>query len=154
MKYTTRTEYGLICMIHMARSARASSMTIRELAEQENYPLAYIEKILQALRRSGLVVSHHGNQGGYELARSAALITLKDIVESLEGSTFDVFCQPDVREAIVCNHICLCGAKPIWRKTKELLDHFYEAISLEDLAKSPVEVQALVAGMTAQPVKA
>ena len=141
MRYTTRTEYGLICMIYMANHRAASWITIKELAKQENYPVAYIEKILQALRQANLVLSHQGNQGGYLLARDASEITLKDIIDALEGSTFDVFCSPEVREEIVCNHICLCGAKPIWKKTKELLDHFYNSMTLETLTKNPVEVQ-------------
>ena len=62
----------------------------------------------------------------------------------LQGSTFDIFCNNDVREDIVCNHICLCGAKPIWHRTKEILDRFYDAITLDILAKSQAEVQHLM----------
>jgi Rrf2 family transcriptional regulator, cysteine metabolism repressor len=131
-------------MIYMARHREASWITIKELAKQENYPVAYIEKILQSLRQAKLVLSHQGTQGGYVLAKEASEITLRQIVDALEGATFDVFCNPSVREDIVCNHICLCGAKSIWKKTKELLDHFYESISLEDLSKNPAEVQHLV----------
>ena len=144
MRYTTKTEYGLVCMMIMAKENGTSWMTIKELAKKENYPVAYIEKIMQSLRQAKLVASHHGNQGGYELARPASEITLKEIVEALEGSTFEVFCNPDVREDIVCNHICMCGAKPVWKRTKELLDHFYGAITLETLAKSQAEVQHLI----------
>ena len=144
MRYTTRTEYGLICMIYMAKNHEASWMTIKEIAAKENYPVAYIEKILQALRHAGLVVSHQGNQGGYVLARKPSEITLKQVIEALEGTTFEVFCAPEVREDIVCNHICMCGAKPIWRKTKDLLDHFYDSITLEQLAKSQAEVQTML----------
>ena len=144
MRYTTRTEYGLICMIYMAKNHEASWMTIKEIAAKERYPVAYIEKILQALRHAGLVVSHQGNQGGYVLARKPSEITLKQVIEALEGTTFEVFCAPEVREDIVCNHICMCGAKPIWRKTKDLLDHFYDSITLEQLAKSQAEVQTML----------
>ena len=144
MRYTTRTEYGLICMIYLAKNPIASCMTIKEIAAQEHYPVPYIEKILQGLRHANLVTAHHGNQGGYSLARPASEITLKDIVDALEGSTFDVFCASEVSEDIVCNHICMCGAKPIWRRTKELLDHFYDSITLETLAKSQAEVQNLI----------
>ena len=147
MKYTTRTEYGLFCMMHMAQDREASWITIKELAKQENYPVAYIEKILQSLRQAKLVLSHQGNQGGYILAKPASDITLKQIIDALEGSTFDVFCQPDVREDIVCNHICMCGAKPIWKKTKEVLDHFYNSINLEMLIKPQAAVQSLLGEM-------
>ena len=141
MRYTTKTEYGLICMIYMAQHPESGCVTTREMVAKEHYSITYLEKILQALRQAKLVVAHHGNQGGYSLARKPAEITLRQIIQALEGSTFETFCEPQVREDIVCNHICMCGAKPIWRKTKELLDHFYDSITLETLAKPQAEVQ-------------
>ena len=144
MKYTTKTEYGLVCMLYMAKHPEKTRFTIKELAKQENYPLPYIEKILQALRQAKLVVAQHGNQGGYSLAKKASEITLKEIVDALEGSTFDVFCAPTVREDIVCTHFCLCGVKPVWRKTKELLDQFYDSVTLEMLMKNEIEVQQML----------
>lgn len=144
MRYTTRTEYGLICMIYMAKHTAADRVTIREIAAQENYPIAYLEKILQHLRQANLLVSHQGNQGGYTLARPASEITLKQVIEALEGSTFDIFCAPEIREDIVCTHICMCGVKPVWKRTRELLDHFFDSITLETLAKNQAEVQNLI----------
>lgn len=144
MRYTTKTEYGLICMIHIARHQEATNLTIRRIAEEERYPLPYLEKILQQLKHSGLVASHSGPNGGYRLARPATTITLRQVIDALEGATFDIFCNNDVREDIVCNHICLCGVKPVWRRTKELLDHFFDHITLETLAKDPTQVQGLI----------
>lgn len=149
MRYTTKTEYGLICMIYMAQHAEATRMSIREMAAKEKYPVAYIEKILQQLRQAKLVTSQQGTQGGYVLARRPSEISLRNIIEALEGSTFDIFCEPQVREDIVCTHICMCGAKPIWKKTKELLDHFYDSITLEMLAKPQFEVQNFLAAAAA-----
>ena len=147
MRYTTKTEYGLVCMITLAKHQSADKVTIKELAKQENYPVPYIEKIIQALRQAKLVTSRSGNHGGYSLAKRPSEISLRDIIEALEGGTFDVFCAPEVRQDIVCNHICMCGAKPVWKKTKDLLDHFYGSITLDMLAKSPAEAATLVAGV-------
>ena len=145
MRFTTKTEYGLVCMIYMAKHAKNGGrpITIKEIAEKEHYPVAYIEKILQALRQANLVISHHGNQGGYSLAKKPSEITLKQVVDVLEGGTFQVFCEPDTREEIVCTHFCMCGVKPIWRKTKMLLDKFYDSITLETLTNNE-EVENLV----------
>ncbi len=144
MRYTKRTEYGVVCMIHMAKQGEGNWMTIKELAKIEDYPVPYMEKIFQSLRQAKLVTSHQGNHGGYSLARAASEISLKQIIDALEGSTFDVFCDPEVRDHIVCNHICMCGAKPVWKRTKEILDHFYGSISLETLAKDQAQVQNLI----------
>ena len=128
-------------MVYMAKNHEKEWITIKEIAKEENYSFAYIEKILQALRQANLVVSQQGNHGGYALAKAPSKITLRQIIDALEGSTFDAFCEPQVREDIVCNHICMCGVKPIWKKTKETLDHFYDSITLETLIKPQVEVQ-------------
>lgn len=144
MRYTTKTEYGILCMVYLAKHPQAEWVTIKEIAKSENYPAAYLEKILQTLRQAGLVVSHQGNQGGYELARPASEITLKHIIDAVEGSTFETFCQPEVREDIVCTHFCLCGVKPVWRTTKNLLDHFFATVTLDMLTRNEIEVQGLL----------
>src|SRR3989338_4254784 len=101
MRYTTKTEYGLICMVYMAKHHEKEWISIKEIAKEENYSVAYIEKILQALRQANLVISQLGNHGGYALARRTAEITLRHIIDALEGHTFDAFCEPQVREEIV-----------------------------------------------------
>lgn len=144
MRFTTKTEYGLVCMAYMAKHPQPHRFTIRELAEKEGYSVAYVEKILQALRHAGLVESHSGNGGGYSLAHNPSDITLRQIIDALEGSTFEVFCQPETREDIVCTHFCLCGIKPVWRKTKQLLDEFYDSITLEMMTKNEIETQKMM----------
>ena len=145
MRFTTRTEYGLVRMIYLERHSYKGCLSIKEIAAQENYPLPYIEKILQALRQAKLVVSQKGIQGGYTLAKKSSEITLKQIIDTLEGGTFEVFCAPETREDIVCTHFCLCGVKPIWRKTKQILDKFYDSLTLEMMTKDEIEVRKLIA---------
>lgn len=138
MRYTTKTEYGVVSLMYMARHYEPGHMiTLREIVKEELYSAPFVEKILQKLKSSGLVVSSQGNQGGYALAKPPQQINLKQIIEALEGSTYDVFCEPHVREGIVCTHLSKCGLNGIWRQSKELLDRFYESITLDMLTKSP-----------------
>ncbi len=141
MRFTTKTEYGLVCLIYMAKhsESKPEPFTIKELSAAEGFSPTYMEKILQSLRAAKIVVSHHGQQGGYALARPAAQITVLEIIEALEGSTFDVFCEPDVRKEITCNHFSLCGMKPLWGKSKEVLDQFYASITLDMLVKNGLQ---------------
>ena len=67
------------------------------------------------------------------------------MIDALEGATFEVFCKPEVREDIICAHFCLCGIKPVWRRTKELLDKFYSSVTLEMMTKNELEVKKLIA---------
>ncbi len=147
MRFTKKTEYGLVCMAYIAKHSEHGWVTIKEIASQERYPVPYIEKILQSLRQAGLVTSQQGNHGGYALARKPSEITLRHIIDALEGATFGIFCAPDTREEIVCTHFCLCGIKPVWRKTKQILDEFYDSITLEMMTKNEMETQkTLLAG--------
>jgi Rrf2 family protein len=129
----------------MAKNAPPGMATIKEIAEKEQFSPAYIEKILQTLHAANIVVSHRGTHGGFSLARHPSQITLKEIIDALEGHTFDVFCEPDVRNHIVCTHFCMCGIRPLWAKTKELLDQFYGSITLEMIAKEEKESQNFIA---------
>ncbi len=144
MRFTKKTEYGLVSMVYMARHTDRGVLTIREIAAQEHYPAPYIEKILQALKKAKLVTAQHGNHGGYALARKPSEITVKEVIDALEGGTFELFCAPVNRADIVCTHFCLCGIKPVWRRTKELLDKFYSSITLEMMTKDEIEVRKIL----------
>ena len=135
MRFTTKTEYGVICLAHMAKKAWPESVTVKEIAEHEGFSTTFTEKILQGLRRAGIVTSQQGNKGGWMLTRPPAKINLKEIVEALEGSTFEVFCAPKRRKNIVCTHFSLCKLKPIWYKTQKTLDELYQTITLEMIAE-------------------
>ncbi len=138
MKYTTKTEYGLICLLYIARHSGAP-ITIKQISGAEKYSQTYIEKILQGLRIAGIVKAAHGNQGGYELARSPSEISFKDIIDAIEGKTFQVFCDEHNRNQFVCTHYGGCEVKPIWQKARTLLDDYFESIKLDSLLKQPAE---------------
>ena len=57
MRYTTKTEYGMICMVYMAKHHEKEWISIKEIAKEEIYSVPYMEKILQALRQANLVTS-------------------------------------------------------------------------------------------------
>ena len=142
MKFTTKTEYGLVSLIYMARNGKADSwLTVKNIVQNEQFSATYIEKILQKLKKADIVESHKGKEGGYSLRRPPAEITLKEIIDALEGGTYEVYCEPDLRKGIVCTHFGFCGVTAVWRKTKEMLDNFYASVTLEDLAKQEHEVQ-------------
>lgn len=145
MRYTTKTEYGLVCLVYMVQHQGEGLVSIKEIVEKERLSPTYVEKILQNLHLASIVVSHRGTHGGFSLARHPSQITLKQIIEALEGHTFDVFCEPDVRSHIVCTHFGMCGIRPVWAKTKELLDEFYGSVTLDMLAKGERDAQSLIA---------
>jgi Rrf2 family protein len=75
-----KIEYGVVSLMYMARHYEPGHMiTLREIVKEELYSAPFVEKILQKLKSSGLVVSSQGNQGGYALAKPPQQINLKQI---------------------------------------------------------------------------
>jgi len=146
MRFTTKTEYGLVCLMFLAKAGQDRPVAIKEIVQGENYSQTFTEKILQKLRAAEIVTSHQGNHGGYMLAKPASQITLKAVIEALEGQTFEVFCEPDVRDGIICTHHPACDVKPVWHKTKELLDNFFGSITLEMLLQREIKIPIALDG--------
>ncbi len=85
MKFSSQEEYGLRCLLRIAREGRATGLTIPEISEAEGISTFYVAKLMRVLRRGGLVKSSRGKIGGYALARPPSEITVKEIVEHLDG---------------------------------------------------------------------
>jgi Rrf2 family protein len=135
MRFTTKTEYGVVCLVYMAKEVPGKVITIADLVKHEKMSITYIQKIFHALKQANIVTAHPGRNGGYALARPASQITLRQVIDALEGGTFDIFCEPDIRKDIVCTHFTLCAVRPVWARTKRLLDDYYQSISLDMIVK-------------------
>ena len=73
LKLTKKADYGLIALRHLAVGERSVSASAKEIAESYGIPLPLLAKILQKLARAGFLTSVHGTNGGYRLARDAAV---------------------------------------------------------------------------------
>ena len=143
MRLTTRSEYGLICLRYLCHHAERAPISLAEITEKEKLPKDYVEQIFMRLRRAGIVQSQKGIHGGFALARPAAQITMKEIFETLEGSEiFEVFCGPEVREKIVCEHYSECSVRPVWSKIAEIINRFCAAVTLDLLIQDEPSVMA------------
>ncbi|MFC1608567.1 RrF2 family transcriptional regulator [Patescibacteria group bacterium] len=91
MQFSTKTEYGLRAMVVLAEKYPETN-SIAEISEQEGISQKYLERIIQELRKSDLVVSFKGKSGGYVLSRNPREIRVSEIVESLEGSLDETKC--------------------------------------------------------------
>ena len=77
--------YGLSAMLELALNYNRESIQIKDIAEAHNIPHHYLEQLLVILKKSGLVKSFRGPQGGYALARNPGEIKVKEILTSLDG---------------------------------------------------------------------
>lgn len=86
MKLTTRSEYGLLALIFLARQDPEACFSVEAIAQAQQIPAKFLEQILLSLKRSGYVRSVRGSRGGYRLAKPAAQITIAEVVRLLDGA--------------------------------------------------------------------
>jgi Rrf2 family protein len=133
MRFTTQAEYGLICSLHLARHAERGPVAAREMAGIENLPADYTEKILRRLRQAGLVTAVRGVSGGFQLARPPEEITVKDVIDATEGSTFEINCQQHPVAEDRCDETHDCSIRPVWFALRRRIDALLSEIRLSDL---------------------
>ncbi len=86
MKLTRRSEYALLALIHLARAEGKGYVNVAAMAEAQGLPGKFLEQLLMALKRGGLVKSQKGPHGGYRLSRPAGKISLAEIIRLLDGA--------------------------------------------------------------------
>ncbi|HEX6534952.1 MAG TPA: Rrf2 family transcriptional regulator [Gemmatimonadaceae bacterium] len=133
MRITTWAEYGLICALHLARREAEGPVTGRDMAARERLPADYVEQILLRLRRAGIVRSTRGAHGGYALARPAAEISVRDIINASELTTFDLHCVSHPVDDQRCAASHACSIRPVWMLLQQKIDDVLESVHLSDL---------------------
>jgi len=142
MMFSTKAEYGVRVMTHLARhEGGASPISLAAIAEAEGLPLAYLEHLAARLRRADLVTSRRGAHGGYTLARPAEAITMADVVRALEGDIAPIECisaGPDgdlvcVREGQPGHEPC--PTKLLWTRVQGSIVRTLTDMTLADLVR-------------------
>ena len=110
MKLSTKGKYGLYAMIFLTRRHGEGPQSLKAFGEL-NLPEAYLEQLLGALRRAGLVNTVRGTQGGYLLSREPEKITVKEILEAMEGPLRFAECVAEPEQP--CAHSGDCPAKGV-----------------------------------------
>ena len=89
MKISTKGRYGLRALVDLAGHDNGEPIALASIAQRQKLSLNYLEQVFGTLRKAGIVVSVKGAGGGYKLARDAESITVKEVLEALEG-TFSI----------------------------------------------------------------
>ncbi len=134
MKLSSQEEYGLRCLLQLARAGDAASLTIAELSKREGLSAPNVAKMLRLLRRSGFVRATRGQQGGYALARPAATISVGEALSALGGRIFDEgFCDRHAGAEASCAHLDGCSIKPVLQRLQEVVDSVLGHMTLSEL---------------------
>lgn len=144
MRITTWAEYGLICALHLARRTGTGPVTGRDIAAREKLPGDYVEQILLRMRRAGIVNSTRGARGGYMLARASEEISVRDVIQASELTTFDLHCVTHPVDSARCAEAENCSIRPVWLLLQQRIDEVLEGVKLSDLMADEAVVRARV----------
>jgi Rrf2 family protein len=141
MKLSSQEEYGLRCLLQIARAGEGASLTIAEMSEREGISAPNVAKIMRILRRASLVKSTRGKAGGYALARPAAELRAIDALAALGGRLFDTgFCDRHAGALRHCLNTHDCSIRPVLRGLQQAVDQVLGELTLASLLPSESEV--------------
>ena len=138
LRLSKKADYALMAMKHLAlREDRGSdrSSSAREIAEQYDIPIELMAKVLQRLVRRGLLASHQGTRGGYELARTPAKISVADVIQAIDGPVTVTACST---EQVSCDQYAKCNVRdPLFKVKERILSALGECTIAELAADVP-----------------
>jgi Rrf2 family protein len=135
LRLSKKADYALMAMKHLAQKRETCSTSAREIAEQYDIPIELMAKVLQRLVRRGLLASHQGTRGGYELARTATTISVADVIQAIDGPVAVTACSTEDGQ---CEQFSKCNVRdPLWRVRERILTALGECTIAELAADTP-----------------
>lgn len=129
MKLSTKGRYGVKAMVELAINHGNGPISIKTISERQNISENYLELLFSTLKKSGLVKSLRGAQGGYVLAKEPKEIRISDIINVLEGPVEIATCLG----GDVCENEDYCATRLLWEKIKNSIDDVMASITLQDI---------------------
>ena len=129
MRLSTKGRYGVLAMVELAMQYGKGPLSIKEIAERQNFSDSYMEQLFSALKMAGLVKSLRGAHGGYVLARDPDDITIGEIIRTLEGPIE----LADCLEGFACAKSPECVTKGLWKEINDSISNIIDHRSLQDL---------------------
>ncbi len=137
MKVNTKIRYGLRTMIELAKNNEKSGLFQKEIAENQDIPLKYLDKIISGLKASGLITNVGGKKSGYMLTRSPSKISVYDIFRTFEGKLSIIECVNGDKK---CCSGRRCASHEFWSFLNTEMEATLISRSLESLVKRQIEL--------------
>ncbi len=132
LRVTKLADYGIVILTYFASDTQATH-TARDIAGVVRLPLPVVSKILKALARDGLLVSHRGTKGGYGLKRRPEEITVADIIRALEGPIAVTECTDRINGD--CGLEVRCPVRTNWHRINQAIYEALERITLAEMTQ-------------------
>jgi Rrf2 family protein len=134
MKLSSHEEYGLRCLLQVARQGIDGSATIPEISRKEGISEPYAAKLLRVLRQGGFVKAVRGKAGGYRLALPPEGIHIAEALAVLGGRIYEEdFCLRHSGTQRNCVHSTNCSMRSLWRSVQAAIDGVLGTMTINDL---------------------
>jgi Rrf2 family protein len=130
LKLTKKADYGLMAMKHLAEHGHGAALSAKDVAESYGIPQEALAKILQRLVKAGLLISQHGTNGGYTLARSAETISAFEVIRAIDGPLFITSCITVRGE---CGQSDRCTIREPLRRVNDSIEQVLRSISISEM---------------------
>lgn len=134
MMISTKGRYALRVMIDLAEHQADAYIPLKEIAARQEISEKYLENILKTLVRENLLTGLRGKGGGYRLTRAPEAYTVGDILRLTEEGLAPVACLEQGN--VPCSRMASCRTLPMWKKLDDLINEFFDGITLADLLRS------------------
>ncbi len=132
MNVGRRVDYAVRALAYLAAQPLDRVIGSREITQQQDIPSHYLSKIMKDLVATGLVKSHVGCRGGFNLAKPADAISLKEVYEAVEKPLVLMGCLD--RRELSCPYCGVCTQISVWDRAQRLLTNYLAGISLGSIA--------------------
>lgn len=135
MKISAKGEYAAKAVLHLSLQY-PRLVTISEIATEHSIPVKYLEHILLALKRAGLLESRRGVRGGYLLARPPEEISVGEVLRVVDGKFARASCAKiSLRERYSCPESDSCGLKQTWEDVEQAVEKILFGTTFDDVRK-------------------
>ena len=133
MELTRKGEYGVGGIIYLAQQEPGHVVLMNEIADAIQAPPNFLAKILQSFTKLGIVKSFRGTGGGFAIGRPASTISLREVVEAVEGPIMPNRCLIADGD---CDRDDCCNVHQIWHKVQSSILDILESVTIEEMAKN------------------
>lgn len=137
MKFSAQEEYGLRCLLEVARLPQGRSLTIPEIGRLQGLTAANVAKLMALLKKGGFVEATRGQNGGYTLARPADQIVVGEVLAVLGGRLYENdFCERFVKSETGCGCTVSCAIRALWSRVQQAVDSVLDRVTLADILRA------------------
>jgi len=135
MNISTRGRYGLRALLEVASISKKGPVSIKDISKRQRMSVTYLEQIFHKLKNAGILKSVRGAKGGYILAKDEDKITVREIINVLDGPISISYCDyPKLREKS-CTGPKNCVSRILWKRLEDNIDKMLSNVTLADLER-------------------